>query len=65
MDTLATLREVTARLRKLEARRSALILKARSEGHSLRAVGDAAGMSHVAIAKREDGHVMAPNAANR
>ncbi len=53
MTTLDTLAEVTARRAALNQRWETLIERARAEGHSARAVGDAAGISHVAILKKE------------
>lgn len=50
MSTLARLESVTKRKRETEAGWLRLVRLARSEGHSLRTIADAAGVSHTAIA---------------
>ena len=53
MDTLTRLSKAASRLAADLAERDQLIAQARAEGHSLRTVAAAAGISHVAIAKKE------------
>lgn len=45
------LEQAAVQLQKWTARRNLLIRKARKDGASLRAIADAAGLSHTAIAK--------------
>ena len=51
MSSLSRLEAVTKRKRETEAGWLRLVRLARSEGHSLRSIADAAGVSHTAIAK--------------
>lgn len=50
VSTLARLEQTTKRKRETEAGWLRLVRLARAEGHSLRSIADAAGVSHTAIA---------------
>lgn len=51
MSTLARLEAVTERRAEAEKGWVRLVRRARDEGHSLRAIAAAAGVSHVAVAR--------------
>lgn len=50
-QTLRALERASASIVKATIRRNELIAQARAEGASLRTIGDAAGLSHVGVAK--------------
>ena len=50
-ETLTALRRARARVERARADRDRLVVQAHAEGASLRTIGDAAGLSHVGVAK--------------